>query len=247
MGFILGSPLEYAFGQTIAMSQDDLLGFTQRERQGMLAIFILTTRIDRFPTCGAACPAFRGQPKIATTAGRSTRAEATEHSNSAMLRSQHGVRQGSWRIQSIRRSFIETCRPAAGLALTRRNAGLRRGRISGKTGDAWSYRSGRAVRTISNARVISSIIPAYLNQAMIVRLTPGAGGQKGHAGSRQLRRLMATRCCFRTTISTCCSSMWRTCPMIRMRTSCRLHGSIMHRSASWLRKPTVPYQELRRR
>ncbi|WP_136656694.1 tripartite tricarboxylate transporter substrate binding protein [Nitratireductor sp. XY-223] len=30
-----------------------------------------------------------------------------------------------------------------------------------------------------NARVISSIIPAYLNQAMIVRLTPGAGGQKG--------------------------------------------------------------------
>lgn len=30
-----------------------------------------------------------------------------------------------------------------------------------------------------NARVITSIIPAYLNQAMIVRLTPGAGGQKG--------------------------------------------------------------------
>ena len=30
-----------------------------------------------------------------------------------------------------------------------------------------------------NARVITSIIPAYLNQAMIVRLTPGSGGQKG--------------------------------------------------------------------
>lgn len=30
-----------------------------------------------------------------------------------------------------------------------------------------------------NARVITSIIPQYLNQAMIVRLTPGSGGQKG--------------------------------------------------------------------
>jgi len=30
-----------------------------------------------------------------------------------------------------------------------------------------------------NARVITSIIPSYLNQPMIVRLTPGAGGQKG--------------------------------------------------------------------
>lgn len=30
-----------------------------------------------------------------------------------------------------------------------------------------------------NARVITSIIPQYLDQAMIVRLTPGAGGQKG--------------------------------------------------------------------
>lgn len=29
-----------------------------------------------------------------------------------------------------------------------------------------------------NARVITSIIPQFLNQAMIVRLTPGAGGQK---------------------------------------------------------------------
>jgi tripartite-type tricarboxylate transporter receptor subunit TctC len=30
-----------------------------------------------------------------------------------------------------------------------------------------------------NARVITSIIPSYINQAMIVRLTPGAGGQNG--------------------------------------------------------------------
>ncbi|SNS86835.1 Bug family tripartite tricarboxylate transporter substrate binding protein [Tropicimonas sediminicola] len=30
-----------------------------------------------------------------------------------------------------------------------------------------------------NARIITSIIPSYLGQAMIVRLTPGAGGQKG--------------------------------------------------------------------
>lgn len=30
-----------------------------------------------------------------------------------------------------------------------------------------------------NARVITSIIPTYLDQAMIVRLTPGASGQKG--------------------------------------------------------------------
>ena len=30
-----------------------------------------------------------------------------------------------------------------------------------------------------NARVITSTIPSFLNQAMIVRLTPGAGGQKG--------------------------------------------------------------------
>lgn len=30
-----------------------------------------------------------------------------------------------------------------------------------------------------NARVITSTIPEYLGQAMIVRLTPGAGGQKG--------------------------------------------------------------------
>lgn len=32
-----------------------------------------------------------------------------------------------------------------------------------------------------NARVITSVIPTYLNQAMIVQLSPGAGGQKGSA------------------------------------------------------------------
>jgi putative tricarboxylic transport membrane protein len=42
MGFILGSPLEYAFGQTIAMSQDDLLGFMLSERQGMLLLLLST-------------------------------------------------------------------------------------------------------------------------------------------------------------------------------------------------------------
>ena len=30
-----------------------------------------------------------------------------------------------------------------------------------------------------NARVMTSVIPSYIGQAMIVRLTPGAGGQKG--------------------------------------------------------------------
>lgn len=30
-----------------------------------------------------------------------------------------------------------------------------------------------------NARIITSIVPSYLGQAVIVRLTPGAGGQKG--------------------------------------------------------------------
>jgi putative tricarboxylic transport membrane protein len=42
MGFILGQPLEYAFGQTIAMSQGDLIGFALSERQGMLAILLAT-------------------------------------------------------------------------------------------------------------------------------------------------------------------------------------------------------------
>lgn len=40
MGFILGSPLEYAFGQTMAMSQDNLIGFMISERQGMLAVLL---------------------------------------------------------------------------------------------------------------------------------------------------------------------------------------------------------------
>ncbi len=42
MGFILGEPLEYAFGQTLAMSDGGFLQFALTERPGMLAIIILT-------------------------------------------------------------------------------------------------------------------------------------------------------------------------------------------------------------
>jgi len=42
MGFILGEPLEYAFGQTLAMSQGDLINFTLTQRPGMLLILVLT-------------------------------------------------------------------------------------------------------------------------------------------------------------------------------------------------------------
>ena len=42
MGFILGPPLEYAFGQTLAMAQGDALGFMIGERQGMLALLVAT-------------------------------------------------------------------------------------------------------------------------------------------------------------------------------------------------------------
>lgn len=42
MGFILGEPLEYAFGQTMAMADGNLLAFALTERQGMLAIVIAT-------------------------------------------------------------------------------------------------------------------------------------------------------------------------------------------------------------
>jgi len=42
MGFILGEPLEYAFGQTLAMSEGNFLQFALTERPGMLAILILT-------------------------------------------------------------------------------------------------------------------------------------------------------------------------------------------------------------
>ena len=45
MGFILGEPLEYAFGQTMAMADGNLLAFALTERQGMLAIVIATPLI----------------------------------------------------------------------------------------------------------------------------------------------------------------------------------------------------------
>ena len=42
MGFILGAPLEYAFGQTVAMAQVDPLGFVFTDRVGMLGLLIAT-------------------------------------------------------------------------------------------------------------------------------------------------------------------------------------------------------------
>jgi len=48
MGFILGEPLEYAFGQTVAMSDGNFLQFALNERPGMLAILVLTPIIGYF-------------------------------------------------------------------------------------------------------------------------------------------------------------------------------------------------------
>ncbi len=48
MGFILGAPLEYAFGQTMAMSEGNLIGFAVMERQGMLAILVATPLIGYY-------------------------------------------------------------------------------------------------------------------------------------------------------------------------------------------------------
>jgi len=42
MGFILGEPLEYAFGQTLAMSEGNFIQFALTQRPGMLLILILT-------------------------------------------------------------------------------------------------------------------------------------------------------------------------------------------------------------
>lgn len=41
MGFILGPPMEYAFGQTVAMAQNAPLAFLLTERQGMLFLLII--------------------------------------------------------------------------------------------------------------------------------------------------------------------------------------------------------------
>lgn len=40
MGFILGSPLEYAFGQTVAMANEDMIGFLMGERLGTLCVLL---------------------------------------------------------------------------------------------------------------------------------------------------------------------------------------------------------------
>jgi putative tricarboxylic transport membrane protein len=48
MGFILGEPLEYAFGQTMAMSEGNLIAFALAERQGMLAILVATPLIGYY-------------------------------------------------------------------------------------------------------------------------------------------------------------------------------------------------------
>jgi putative tricarboxylic transport membrane protein len=48
MGFILGAPLEYAFGQTMAMSEGNLIWFAISERQGMLGIILVTPLIGYY-------------------------------------------------------------------------------------------------------------------------------------------------------------------------------------------------------
>ena len=42
MGFILGGPLEYAFGQTVAMAGNSPFEFLFTERLGMVAVLIAT-------------------------------------------------------------------------------------------------------------------------------------------------------------------------------------------------------------
>lgn len=41
MGFILGEPMEYAFGQTVAMANGDLAGFFLGDRHGALAVLLV--------------------------------------------------------------------------------------------------------------------------------------------------------------------------------------------------------------
>lgn len=48
MGFILGEPLEYAFGQTVAMADGNFIQFALNERHGMLAILIFTPIVGYF-------------------------------------------------------------------------------------------------------------------------------------------------------------------------------------------------------
>lgn len=42
MGFILGPPMEYAFGQTVAMTNGDMTGFFIGERQGAMLVLLAT-------------------------------------------------------------------------------------------------------------------------------------------------------------------------------------------------------------
>ena len=42
MGFILGPPMEYAFGQTVILAQSNLLGYIAVERPITLVIFLMT-------------------------------------------------------------------------------------------------------------------------------------------------------------------------------------------------------------
>jgi len=48
MGFILGEPLEYAFGQTIAMADGNILMFALTQRPGMLVILLVTPIVGYF-------------------------------------------------------------------------------------------------------------------------------------------------------------------------------------------------------
>ncbi|MBX2885832.1 MAG: tripartite tricarboxylate transporter permease [Granulosicoccus sp.] len=48
MGFILGAPLEYAFGQTAAMADGNFIQFALNERPGMLAILVATPVLGYF-------------------------------------------------------------------------------------------------------------------------------------------------------------------------------------------------------
>jgi len=48
MGFILGPPMEYAFGQTMAMSNDNLFGFFMSERWGAMLVLVLSPVIGYY-------------------------------------------------------------------------------------------------------------------------------------------------------------------------------------------------------
>jgi putative tricarboxylic transport membrane protein len=48
MGFILGPPMEYAFGQTVAMTNGDALGFFTGERWGAATIILVIPFIGYF-------------------------------------------------------------------------------------------------------------------------------------------------------------------------------------------------------